>query len=172
MARFVVGVPLIVFLAALAFTQNPPQNDPQAVSLVTQAMTALTGGGSVNDVTLNGNASWIAGSDNEVGTATLLAKGTSESRIDLNLSAGTRTEIRNDTGVSHQGESIAPNGTVQPWAEHNCQINASWFFPALSALGAMSDSSLIYQYMGLESRGSGTAEQYGSTVTCPAKKPP
>jgi hypothetical protein len=155
MARCGFAVPLILLLVSVASAQNPPQSDPRAVALATQAMTALTNGIAVSDVTLNGNATWIAGSDNESGTATLLAKGAGESRLGISLSTGTRTEIRNDTGAYHQGESVTPDGTVRPWAEHNCQINATWFFPALSALASTSDSSLIFTYVGMEKRGNG-----------------
>jgi hypothetical protein len=37
MARFAVGVPLILLLVSVAFAQNPPQSDPQAVSLAPAA---------------------------------------------------------------------------------------------------------------------------------------
>ena len=56
MARYRFGVPLVLFLASAAFAQTQPQSDPQAVSLATQAMTALTNGVSVGDITLSGNA--------------------------------------------------------------------------------------------------------------------
>ena len=158
MARCVFGVPLILLLVSLASAQNAPQSDLQALALAAQAMAALTNGVAVSDVTLNGNATWIAGSDNETGSATLVAKGTSESRIELGLSAGARTEIRNDTASPHQGQSVMPDGTTHPWAQHNCQINASWFFPALSVLASTSDSSLIFTYVGLENRGNGTVQ--------------
>lgn len=50
MARFVFGVPLIPLLASVAFNHEPPHSDPQAVSLATHAMTALTNGVSVGDL--------------------------------------------------------------------------------------------------------------------------
>jgi hypothetical protein len=127
MARFVLGVSLILFLVSLASAQNPPQSDPQTISLAAQAMAALTNGIAVSDVTLSGNATLIAGSDNETGSLTLQAKGTSESRIDLNLRGETRTEIRNNSGNSPQAEAVAPDGTTQ-WAQHNCRTEASRFF--------------------------------------------
>ena len=115
MARCVFGVPLILLLVSLASAQNAPQSDLQALALAAQAMAALTNGVAVSDVTLNGNATWIAGSDNETGSATLVAKGTSESRIELGLSAGAKkTEIRNDTASPHQGQSVMPDGTTHP----------------------------------------------------------
>jgi hypothetical protein len=144
---------------SVLFSQDqPPISDPKAISLANQAITALTNGTAVSDVTLIGDATWIAGSDKETGAVTLQAKGTGESRIDLTLNGGTRTEVRNDEAGFHQGQSVAPDGTLQAWAEHNCQVNASWFFPVLSVLVSTSDSSLIFTYIGLESWGNGSVQ--------------
>jgi hypothetical protein len=58
MARFVVGVPLILLLVSVSCTQNPSQSNPQAVSFASQSITALTGGNAINDVTLTGGVAW------------------------------------------------------------------------------------------------------------------
>jgi hypothetical protein len=58
MARCGFAVPLILLLVSVASAQIPPQSDPRAVSLATQAMTALMNGVAVGDVTLSGNAVW------------------------------------------------------------------------------------------------------------------
>jgi hypothetical protein len=151
---------LLVFVTShFLFSQNQaPVSDPHAVALATRAVTALTGGTAVSDVTLTGNATWIAGSDLETGSANLQAKGTGESRVDLNLSDGTRTEIRNDTGSYPQGASVINGGDQQAWPAHNCWINASWFFPALSFLNTAADPSLIFSYIGEENRGGAKVE--------------
>jgi len=117
----------------------------------------MTGGLPLADATLTGNAVWIAGSDKEVGTVTLLSKGTGESRMDLTLSDGPRTEIRNDSGAYPQGASAGVDGKLEPAAMHNCWNNASWFFPSLSFLSATSDPTLVFAYVGQENR-------YGITV--------
>jgi hypothetical protein len=138
--------------------QNPPTSDPQALSFANQSIAALTQGSTISDVTLSGNATWISGSDNQSGTATLYAKGTGESRVDLNLSGGLQSDIRNDVAASYpQGESVV-SGTATQWAIHNCWINASWFFPALSFLSTTSDSTLIFAYVGQESRNGGQVQ--------------
>jgi hypothetical protein len=129
-----------------------PVSESQALTLAQQSLAALTSGVPVIDVAMTGTATWIAGSDNEIGPAILQVKGTAESRIDLNLNGGSRTEIRNDSGAAPQGESVLPDGTVLSWPLHNCRINASWFFPALSALASTSDPSLIFTYVGPEIR--------------------
>lgn len=145
---------LVLAGSTVLFSQNqPPVSDPQAVALASQAVAALTSGSPVYDVTLTGNTTWIAGSDNETGTATLMAKGIGEGRVDLTLSGGTRTEIRNDTGSYPQGASVINDGDQFAWPMHNCWIDASWFFPALSFLNATADPTLIFSYLGEESRG-------------------
>ena len=73
--------------------QSPPSRDPQAVALLNQALSAISGGTSLNDVTLTGTAAWTAGSDLETGTFTLKALGSARGRVDLALSGGTRSEI-------------------------------------------------------------------------------
>ena len=152
-SRFLVFL-LIFTSSQFLFSQKQgPVSDPQALALATQSIIALTGGAAVSDVTLSGNATWIAGSDTETGSANLQAKGTGESRVGLNLSGGTRTEIRNDTGSYPQGASVINGGDSQAWPVHNCWINASWFFPALSFLNAAADPTLIFSYIGEEVRG-------------------
>jgi hypothetical protein len=157
-AAALVAVICLTFLTPFALAQNPPSSDPQALSFANQSIAVLTEGSVISDVTLSGNATWIAGSDNQSGTATLYAKGAGESRIDLNLSGGLQSEIRNDLAAGYpQGESVV-TGTATQWATHNCWINASWFFPALSFLSTTSDSTLIFTYVGQESRNGGQVQ--------------
>jgi hypothetical protein len=75
---FVVLILTVLVLVTFAAGQTLPASDPQALSYVAQSITALTGGNTVGDVTLTGNATWIDGSDNETGPATLYAKGVTE----------------------------------------------------------------------------------------------
>src|SRR5258708_30404892 len=109
------AVAVVFLLSAIsAVAQNPPASDPFAISLVQKSMTAM-GGSAIVDATLTGNASWITGSDRETGTVTFYAKNIGESRADLNLSGGTRTEIRNDMAGFSQRECIPPSPTIYPW---------------------------------------------------------
>jgi len=155
------------FLALLAccnvvLAQGQPQSDPQAVAFAAQSITALTGGTTINDVTLTGNVTWIAGSDNEQGTATLKALGTGESRMDLVLPSGTRTEIRDaSTGIG-QGQWIAPSGTSGLFAYQNCVTDAVWFFPALGSLAA--GPSIVLTYIGQETRNGQSVQHIQSYV--------
>ena len=70
MARFAVGVPLVLLFASVVSARNPPQSDPQAVSLANKAMAALTNGVAVSDVTLNASVTSTVGSDYDTGNAT------------------------------------------------------------------------------------------------------
>ncbi|MGA2234438.1 MAG: hypothetical protein ABSG23_03120 [Terriglobales bacterium] len=162
MARFVFGVPLILFLASIAFTQNQPQSNPQAVSFASRSIAALTGGQAIRDVTLTGNVTWSGGAAPETGTATLLGSGTGESRMSLLLPSGTRTEIRDaSTGVA-QGEWIAQSGKSGMFASENCATDAVWFFPALGSLAA--GPNVVLTYVGQETR-NGTAVQHIQSYT-------
>ncbi len=159
MARCWFSVPLILFFVAVVSAQNPPQSDPQALSLASQSIAALTAGNTISDVTLNGTGVWTVAANSETASATLLAKGTSESRFNIALSAGNRSEIRNDNSTSALGEVLASNGSIFQWGSENCMVNAAWFFPQLSVLGETGNSSLILSYIGQESR-NGEAVQH------------
>lgn len=141
---------LVVCGSAFLFSQNQqPVSDPQAIALASQSVVALTNGSAVSDITLSGTVTWIAGSTNSSGSANLMAKGTAESRIDLNLSMGAISEIRNGVSGPPQGQSIQ-NGVSQSWPQQNCWTAASWFFPALSTLASTTDPSTIFVYVGAE----------------------
>jgi hypothetical protein len=152
MARFRVAVSLVLLACSYAFAQDPPKSDPYALELAAKSIAVQTGGNPITDVTLGGEAAWIAGSDKEAGAAILMAKGTGESRVELDLDGGTRIDVRNDLGKYPAGASQVKDGDRQTWPMHNCWINASWFFPALSFLNATADPSLIFFYIGAEDR--------------------
>jgi hypothetical protein len=146
---------LLMFLAAVLRSScvaqsTAPASDPQALQLAAQAIAAMTRGAAVNDVTLSANVTWIAGSDTEAGTGTLTAKGTSESRVDLSLRGGSRTEIRNAASGVPQGVWLGPDGASHASAQHNGWTDASWFFPALTSLA---DSKALLTYVGKETQG-------------------
>jgi hypothetical protein len=85
MARSGFGVSVIPLFVSVAPAQNPPQSDPQAVAFASQSIAALTGGSPISDVTLTGSVTWSGGTTTETGTATLLASGTGESRMNFVL---------------------------------------------------------------------------------------
>lgn len=133
----------------LVCQNQPPQSDPQAVVLAQQSIAALTSTG-INDVTLNANVISSVGLNSERGTATFKAKGNAASRIDLNLSSGTRSDIRNVTSALPEGTWEKNGGTSNAYAFHNCWTDSTWFFPALSSLSQTSNSAFIFKYIGQE----------------------
>jgi hypothetical protein len=118
--------------------------DPQALTLIASSLKALTGSVSVNNAILQATAAYVAGSDQESGSATLTASGNQESMVQLNLSDGTRQEIRNGPAGAWSG----PDGVQHAMALHNCWVDASWFFPALTFQALSADPTLGVVYLG------------------------
>jgi len=137
-----------------------PTSDPQAVALANQSFSALVGATTINDVTLTGTVVRTASSDEGTGTVTLKALGTSQARLDMNLSDGQRSEIRNlsSTG-SAQGLWVGPDRSAHSAAIHNTLTDAAWFFPALTVLSQTSNSTYLFTYVGQETR-NGAAVQH------------
>lgn len=162
MFRTAVIVPLVAIACSAVFAQTQPPSDPQALSYAAQSIAAMVGSVSISDVTLGGTVTWN-GSD--TGTAALRALGTRESRTDLSLSNGTRTEIRDAQTGTQQGEWINPNSTSGKFAFQNCQVDAVWFFPVLGSLAA--GPKVVLSYIGLETRNGESVEHIQSYVYQP-----
>jgi hypothetical protein len=159
---------LVLVLVGLAAAQSPPASDPQALTLAAQSVAALTGGTTISDVTLTGTVTWNGpGADD--GTATLRALGTSESRIDLALTTGSRTEIRDSQTGTPLGQWTNPNNTSGDFASQNCWTDAVWFFPALGSLAA--GSNVVLSYIGQESRNGETVQHIQSYAYQPTSPP-
>jgi len=118
------------------------------VSLANQALKALTGGVAITDSTVQGTASFIAGSDQESGTATLEGHAGYESRIVLSLSGGQRSEIHNASAAPPQGKWAGPDGAWHSIPLHVCWTDPTWFFPALTLQSALNDSQISFTYVG------------------------
>ena len=150
----------------------PGTSDPQAVALVQRALAALTGGVAVADVTLNGTARSIAGSDDESGTATLTALAAGDSKVSLNLTSGPRSEIRNPASTSSSGVAVGtwsgPDGTLHPMAEHNLMTDPTWFFPAFTLANLMSSQNYELNYVGLETHDSQAVVHISASQQFPA----
>ncbi len=140
-------------------TATAPSSDPQALGLAAESLSALVGTTQVADVTLTGTIVRTAGSDVGTGTVTLKVLGAGESRLDMNLSNGTRSEIRNSSSGSPQGFWIATDNSIHSMVNHNLMTDAAWFFPVLSVLSQASNSNYLFTYVGQESR-NGTAVQH------------
>lgn len=146
-------VSVVISLSTYCVCQNPPPSDPQALALAAKAIAALTGGTPVQDATLTGKVTWVVGPTLQTGTATSYAKGTAESRIDMVLTGGNRSEIRNSSTGTPQGAWLDASGNSNAYAYQNCWTDANWFLPQLSSLLAVaSDPSVVLTYIGQETR--------------------
>lgn len=151
--RFSSMVILLLYVASARglAQQSNIASDTLALSIVKQAITALTGKAAVTDVTLNANVISVLGSDYETGTGTLQAKGAGESRIALDLSGGTRIDVRGTTANGLPIGAWKLNGsTPTAYAQHNCWTDAMWFFPGLSSLSQAANSRFVFKYIGAE----------------------
>jgi hypothetical protein len=150
MFRLALAVSLLLS-AVCAIAATASTSDPSAITLAQQSVAALTGGAPVTDVTLNANVISVLGSDGETGTGTLLAKGTTESSVNLNLSGGTRSDIRTVSNGGPAGE-WSKNGATTPthYSLHNSLTDAAWFFPALSSLTQTANPNFVFKYIGQE----------------------
>ncbi len=166
--RFVCAFLVVLFGTASSFSQVPV-SDPQAVSFAAQSIAALTGGTAINDVTLTGTVTWSGGTDPEMGSATLLASGTTESRTNFVLPSGTRTEIRDASAGTAQGEWIAQTGTSGIFASQNCATDAVWFFPVLGSLAA--GPGVVLSYVGQETRNGQIVQHIQSYIYQPNPPP-
>jgi len=148
---FLLGLAAALMFCSLgtrpATAQQAVVRDPQALTLIASSLNALTGSVSVNDATLQTTAAYVAGSDEESGTAILIARVNQESIVQLNLSGGIRQEIRNGPAGAWSG----PDATVHAMANHNCLTEASWFFPALTLEAIAADPTLAVSYLGPDS---------------------
>lgn len=156
-------ITLVLAVATTPFfgqTAIPP-SDPQAAQFAAKALLAITSNQTIRDVTLTGQATWNAG-EQQNGTVTLMASGSAESRFDVALSGGARTEIRDASAGFPQGKWLNPDGTSGPFAGHNTMTDAVWFFPALGALAG--GQNIVLTYVGLETRNGESVQHLRSYV--------
>lgn len=111
-------------------TSTPAPRDTAAVSLLQRSLAALVGTNTVKDVTLTGSANYIAGSDEESGSATLKATAIGQARVDLVLSGGQRSEVVDVSQNPPVGSWCGADGVWHPAVPHNLFSDPTWFFPA------------------------------------------
>lgn len=122
-------------------------SDQKALTLSSATIRSMLGKQAVTDVTFTGNVT--SGPDSsEDGSVTLRALGTTESRIELNLPEGTRTEIRGVADAIPSGEWINQDGSTGIFAAHNLLTDPVWFFPALGSLAG--GTNVVLSYIGDE----------------------
>jgi hypothetical protein len=146
-------------------SQTTTTSSPQAATLLAQSAKALAGTTAVNDVTLSGTAEWIAGSDDEIGTATY--KGLSGSyRLDLTFRNRTRSEIVSPVNGLPSGKWTGLDGNSHAIAMHNLNSDPGWF-PALTLGNLISSPNSILTYVGQETRNASSVIHIGAYQQSP-----
>lgn len=151
--RFLLSFVLGVSFLLPSFAQQTASSS-QAVQYLQGALAALSGSTTTSDVTLSGSANYIAGSDDETGTAVLKAIAVGASSVALTLPSGQRTEIMNISSGQPAGAWIGTDGVSHAIADHNLLlIDPAWFFPAFPVSRGLS-SGYVATYVGPETRDS------------------
>jgi hypothetical protein len=155
----------ITFLISFAFFltvslagQQSSTSSVQALSLLQKSLAALTGGQSINDITLSGTARRIAGSDDETGSVTMKVLMTRGGRIDFSFPSGLRSDIRNFAATPPGGAWSGPDGTLHAIAYHNFLSEPVWFAPVAAVATALSNANYVSTYVGHETRNDGAVE--------------
>ena len=145
------GIVLAVQVAAQTTGTSPQPSvtrDPQALSLLSQSLAAMTKGLPISDVKLQAQVTRTAGSETDTGSAVLEAAAYDKSNTNFALTSGPRLEIRNGT----TGVWSAADAQNRPVALHNTWTAAAWFAPALVIQSWIQDPSFSLAYAGLEDR--------------------
>ena len=149
---FAFGLLLMVTAVQAQESSTPAPRDPQAVPLLQRSLAALVGTTTVNDVTLSASANWIAGSDDETGSATLKATAIGQGRMDLSLSGGSRSEVVDITQTPPVGSWCGTDGVWHAMATHNLFTDPTWFFPTFLINRALSNTSYAISPMDAETQ--------------------
>lgn len=146
---------VLALLCTLAITfsfpiQQASPVSPQASQVLQQALSTLNGSTRTLDVTLKGSVHYIAGSDDETGTATLQAIATGASLVDLNLSSGDHKEFHNLTVDPPSGQWVGPDGVTHAVTYQNLVSEPSWFSPVAAISRLISTPNFVAEVVGNE----------------------
>ena len=148
--------------------QQTTPTSPQGVTVLQQALDALAGSTAISDVTLNGSANRVAGSDNETGSIVLKALSGGQSLTNFTYAAGRRSELRS---ISSDGTPVGswsgPEATTHSMPLHNLQTDSSWFFPALTLSKLLTSQSTTVALVGQETRNVVTVNHLTVTQQAP-----
>jgi hypothetical protein len=154
MRLFFLGVVLSLSALLASAAQTPVATNTQALGILQHALAALSPNISTQDVTLSGSAHYIAGSDDETGTAILKATAIGSSRIDLSLSSGQRSEVYNFSSAVPSGQWSGPDGTAHAVSYHNLLNEPGWFSPVTAISRRLAGTGFVAAYVGAETLGS------------------
>lgn len=152
--KIVIGACLFVLsLSLVAFARSPlsvvttAASATQAVQLLHQALAALSPNVATQDTTLTGSVHYVAGSTDEIGTATLKALASGASSVQLDLPSGTQTEIRNLTGTLPTGKWTDFAGVSHNLVLHNLFNEPAWFSPVAAITRVLATPQLVPSFI-------------------------
>lgn len=140
-------------LSAYGFGQQTtsaqtPQQDPQAVAILTQCLNAAGGSAAVSavqDFTATGTIAYNWAGQQVTGPVTVYGKGMTGFRMDANVSSGTQSLI-----VSTYAGTVTPvNGQKTSIPFYNVMTGGSLTFPASRIAAALNDPSTSISFVGL-----------------------
>jgi hypothetical protein len=123
--------------------QQAAATSPTATLTLQNSLATLVGNVTVTDVTLTGSVHYIAGSDDETGSATLKALSSGDARSDLSLSSGTHSEIYSFSASGPAGAWSGPDGVSHPIVYHNLLAEPAWFSPTFAIARRLSSGYTI-----------------------------
>jgi hypothetical protein len=140
-------------------TSQTVQKDPQAVSVLTQALNAAGGPAAlspIQDFKGTGTITYYWGGEEVNASVTVKGRGTGQFRLDANLPDGVRSwAVNNGTGFLKNTD-----GTVKVAGYDNSVNFGSLTFPYAYMVTLLQDSSMSISYVGLETAKNGNKVQH------------
>jgi hypothetical protein len=119
-------------------------------SILRSSLAAQSGSVAIQSVVLTGTAERIAGSDDETVPARFEANSSGSARSDVNLSAGTLTEIRQVASSGNTGVWSTGDGKNHALAGHNLLTDGAWWFPNFVTQRFLSDPNAVVTFQGID----------------------
>jgi hypothetical protein len=130
-------------------TGQTPQRDPQAISVIAQALNAAGGVAALSamqNYTATGTVIYYWGGDEVKGNVTVKSRGLGQFRLDATLPEGVRSwSVNNGEGMTKQ-----TNGDMIPIEYHNGMNFGNFTDPLLSLAADSQDPTVSIAYVGLE----------------------
>jgi hypothetical protein len=119
-----------IYLITVALLSTIPSSSQTASTFISQALNVLAPTGIVaQDVQLDGNLEYIAGSQDEKGTVVLLSNEQGMTRTELLLQSESLLETKRTVPAARGGESKAARAATSPIGIDNLLTCPAWFFP-------------------------------------------
>ncbi len=142
---------LFIFVSAPRLSSQQsitaPQRDPQALTILNQALAASGGAtsvASIQDFTATGSITYFWAGSEVQGVATIKARGATNFRVDASLPQGTRSWVSN----SAKGSVKEADGQVSAIPPHNAIHLGALSFPQLKIAAVLNNPALSIQYAG------------------------